>query len=1519
MIDNISINMLSIFIFISKIGIIYDIIICRNLDNGVDIMNDKLQKLLELIDLADNSKIYNGKLNGITVNKADNSWFFDIEFNQVLEIEYFKIFVERVESLPKKLKYITKVDYRINYKNNNNSYLGDYYEYILRKLTKKKPRFSSILDFEIEQKGNSIEVVCPKDGTFVKDMLGEVKIELHKIGFNTMLSIRICDQKPLIRDRMIKQDQEFINVVNQNTELSKEENIFIGFNDNKIKKIKNKISDIPITENDLFQYKSVEEKAFFTFEGEVISVDYRKISNKTNLFAFIVSDEEDSVYVKKFVKEDVEIDFLNQTKPGMGIKVAGNASYDTYSGEVIITATVIQRTKFVNIKDHRKDLEKEKRVELHLHSKMSTLDGITSIIDYVESAKKWGHSAIALTDHGNVQAFPDFYKATKDHAIKPIYGVEFAFVDEKDLQIVQNPIDMPFEDAVYTVFDLETTGLSVNFDKIIEIAAVKIKNNQIVDEYQTYVNPERSLSDLTTRLTSIRNSDVTLAPKIAEVIPEFKKFFEGTIMVAHNAHFDMGFIYEVLKEFNLYDSVLPTIDTLQIARNCYGTKMRRFNLKAVSRYFKVELVQHHRAIYDTRATADIFLHMLRDTRKIGIKNIIDFNQLSKKSDAYKYAFPKHINLIVQNEIGLKNLFKIVSTANTVNFFKEARLLKSVLDKNHEGLLVGSGCMNSYFFEIALNKSKEELLKKATYYDYLEIQPLSNYIHFRENMNNADEIVKKTILRIIEVGKELNIPVVATGDVHHLLKDDKKYRAIYTQTPIVGGGLHPLARYDNIPSQYFRTTSEMLEEFSFLDEETKMDVVVKNPNIINDKIDFVEAFKHKLYAPTDDFLALEGVPSIENKLIKMVGDRSKEIYGTNVPRIVKDRIDKEIRSIVSNKFSTVYYISHLLVKKSLDEGYLVGSRGSVGSSLVATLMDITEVNPMPPHYVCPKCRFSSFKMTNPEKIKYGISDDEIRLQSLLDKVESGFDLPTERCPKCGTIMIKNGHSIPFETFLGFKGDKVPDIDLNFSGDYQPIVHEYIRGIFGKERTFRAGTISTVADKTAFGYVRGYLEKKNITMRKAEIERRAKHITGVKRSTGQHPGGIVVVPNYKEIIDVTPVQYPADDIESTWMTTHFDYHSFEDNLFKLDVLGHDDPTMIRYLMEYVKSHQIDFDFSEATEIPVDDPKVYKLLNSTDVIGLTKEDLNSSVASFGIPEMGTNFVRSMLRDSRPQTFSDIVKISGLSHGTDVWLNNAATLVAGTNPRFGKIPFKEVIGCRDDIMIYLINAKMQEDIAFEIAEFIRKGKPTTNRDAWEGYKLIMRQNNIPEWYIWSCGKIKYMFPKAHATAYVIMALRIAWFKLYKPILFYSAYFSKRASDFDIYAFIGGEYAIQKRMKEIDNKGKMVKDTEKRLYTVLEVALEMHKRGFKFKNIDINLSDSRDFLITDDEKSLLLPFIAIDGLGSKVANSIIKARKEKSFKSKDDIKERTGLSKTLFTKLEMIDVFDEFPDNSQMNLFDSF
>lgn len=1479
-------------------------------------MNDNFRNLLEQLDLQDKTNIYHGDLIEIVVDDEQHCWLFRVEFKQPLAIEDFELFHQRITVLPTKFSSITKAELKVTYEENDFSALEEYYNYVLHKLAAQKPRFNAIIEFDIEQKRNRIEVVCPKDGTFVTDMLYEVKRELSLMGFDVLLATRICKETPLIKDRITKQETTFLNEVLQKNEQTEEELKFISYENNIIRKTQHTIKDIPISETGLVEYRSMNNSTLFSFEGEITKVDYRLLNTGSHLYTFIISDEDDSIYVKKFVKNNDEKQYMDGTKIGMLAKVKGNAAYDNFSDEVTVTAIVFQRSNIVKPKDPRHDLADVKRIELHLHSKMSTLDGITAITDYVDTAKRWGHSAIALTDHGNVQAFPDFYKATKDRSIKPIYGAEFTFVDEESLEIVKHPVDLLIKDAVFTVFDIETTGLSVNFDKIIEISAIKLKNNQIIERFNTFINPQQPLSMLTTKITSIKNSDVALAPTIDTVIVDFKKFFTGTVMVAHNAHFDMGFIYKTLKDYELYDGPMPTIDTLQIARNVYGDDLKRFNLKAVAKFFKVDLVQHHRASYDTEATSEVFLHMIRDAKRNGIVNIKDFNMLCEKSDAYKYAISKNINVLVKNQVGLKNLYKLVSDANTTHYYREARLLKSVLDEHREGLLIGSGCLNSHFFEVALQKDEDELRELMSYYDYVEIQPLSDFDHLEADMDDAINNIKWTFERIIRIGEELQIPVVATGDVFHLLKSDRKYRDIYVQTPVVGGGLHPLSRYDNIPSQYFRTTTEMLEEFAFLGPEKAMEIVVANTHKINDQIDFVQAFTPALYAPKDDFLALEGIPSIANKLIKMVNDRSKEIYGTNLPKIVEDRINKEIKSITDNQFSTVYYISHLLVKKSLDEGYLVGSRGSVGSSLVATLMNITEVNPLPPHYVCPKCHFSSFKMTKEEKVQYGMTDQEERLQMILDRYETGFDLPDELCPECHSPLNKDGHSIPFETFLGFKGDKVPDIDLNFSGDYQPMVHEYIRKIFGVDRAFRAGTISTVADKTAFGYVKGYLEKKHLTMRNAEIERNASNITGVKRSTGQHPGGIVVVPSYKEITDVTPVQYPADDTSSSWRTTHFDYHSFEDNLFKLDVLGHDDPTMIRYLMDYVRQNPLDFPFADAQEIPLDDKNVYSLLNSTESIGLKPEDINSDVASFGVPEMGTSFVRDMLKDSRPKTFADIVKISGLSHGTDVWLNNAKDLVTGNNKQFGQIPFNQVIGCRDDIMVYLIKNDMKQDIAFEISEFIRKGKAPSSPDKWEGYKLIMRDHGIPEWYIWSCGKIKYMFPKAHATAYVMMALRIAWFKYYHPIVFYSAYFSKRASDFDVYAFKGGEYEITNKMNEIDAKGNRATDTDRRLYTVLEVALEMVKRGFRFKNIDIEKSEARDFVIDKDKKSLIMPFITIDGLGLKVAESIINARNEAPFKSKDDIKERTSLSKTLFTKLEMLDVFEDMPDNSQMNLF---
>ncbi len=1480
-------------------------------------MENSFETLLKLLELTDLDEPINGKLIELEVDESARTWFFNVAFDKPLDIKIFKRFINRLESLPAFLETCENIEFMIDYDEVDTDQLEAYYHFALEQMIQRKPRYNAMKGFDVDVQNDAIQVICPKDGYYVEDMLADIKQRLYRYGFDVDLQVRYCEQTPSISDRIEELNGQ--DTIEDETHVEDSNDpVYEAFKDRTVHRIKHTISDIPSTEAGLMEYKSANHNADFIIEGIVKSHEKRTIKKQTDLYTFVLSNDEDSIYVKKFVRDKEEGSFLDAVTENTMMKVKGSAQYDTFSDEVILIAQSLERTDRPVVEDKRQDTAEKKRVELQLHSKMSTLDGIDAISDYVKVAARFNHEAIALTDHNTVQAFPEFQQAAKKNGVKPIYGAELSLIDEDGTRIAEGTCDTPLADATYTVFDLETTGLSVHYDKIIEISAVRVENHQVVDEFNAFVNPEEPLGEFTKRLTGIQDSDVNNAPTIDDVLPKFKEFFEGTVFVAHNAPFDMAHLEANLEALGLHEGPYPVIDTLQIARQVYADKLKRFNLKAVAKHFKVELTQHHRAIYDTRATADIFLNMLSD---LNHRDVNDFEALKSIEKAlpgvsrYQNARAGHVSVIVKNKTGLKNLYHLISAANTTYFDKGPKLPKAELIKHREGLLVGSGCMNSDFFETALNRSEEELRDLATFFDYLEVQPPEDYHHLGKDMADVEGRIKDTLERIIRVGEATGVPVVATGDAHHIEQNSVRYRDIYVRTPIVGGGYHTLSRYESIPSQYFRTTDEMMDAFEGFDASTVQTVVVDNSRAIADAIETFDIFPKELFAPTDDFLALSGVPSIEKKMVDMVYAKAHSLYGETLPAIVQDRLDREMESITKNKFSTVYYISYLLVKKSLDDGYLVGSRGSVGSSFVAMLMDITEVNPLSPHYVCPECHFASFKMSPEEKETYGIKDEEKGLQTQLEEVLSGFDLKDVTCPQCGAPMHRDGHDIPFETFLGFKGDKVPDIDLNFSGDYQGIVHEYIRELFGHDHAFRAGTISTVASKTAYGYVKGYVEKKNIDLRKAEIERRAKKITGVKRSTGQHPGGIVVVPHYSDIHDVTPVQYPADDTSASWRTTHFDYHAFEDNLFKLDVLGHDDPTMIRFLMDYVKQDPISFPFKDARDIPIDDPKVYKMLSGTEVLNLKPSDIGSEVASFGVPEMGTSFVRGMLRSARPKTFGDIVKISGLSHGTDVWLNNAESLVNGSS-KFGKIPFEQVIGCRDDIMVYLIQSGLESGQAFEISEFIRKGKAAGQPDKWEKYKDIMRSHDIPEWYIWSAGQIKYMFPKAHATAYVIMALRIAWFKLYRPIYFYSAYFSKRARDFDLRAMLGGAFSIQSRMDEIDEKGNKATDTEKRLYTVLEVAREMVKRGYYFTNVDIMQSDARDFTLTQDKQGLRLPFVALDGLGYKVAKSIVDARKEKLFSSREDVKKRTLVSNTLFNKLDALEAFGDLPDTPQMSLF---
>ena len=1487
-----------------------------------------IDKIFKQLNYSDELLYAYLDLTSVKLEKKSKTLTFEFHGKTPCDPQNYFDFIKELEKFKNILPGLEEINYSVNYDDIPEAYVLKYLEGIVRYIAEKNPRFSCVNSYEkyCDYHNNRIVIIVPQDDTFMILNKNEVQKELAKNGINFEIVVKYNENDSIseqITREQITYQEEAIK--------KKEEEIkFVLCNpDRPLIGSLTKIKDVPYTEFDLENVKKAHGKPVYLVSGKVILVDSKVIDKSTKRYNFIISDGEDSISCQKRARTPEEIVFMDKIKPGYLVNLLGYAEYNQFVKEVTLSVTNIERSENPVQESKREDLVNEKRVELHLHTKMSAQDGVNDIADYVNLAKKFGHKAIAVTDHGSVQSFHDLYKITKpgkdgSYSIKPIYGVELTFVDENDIYITENGKDSLLSEETFVVFDIETTGLSVNFDKIIEIGAVKIKGGQVIGEFQEFINPKQAISEMTSKLTHIYNSDVQNADTEDIVLRRFARFIDGCVLVAHNAPFDLGHIKESFKRNGIEYKNYPTIDTLVLAKALYPDR-DRFGLGPLAKMFKVELSQHHRAIYDAKATGEIFLHMLKALREQGIKKHCHINMMLENASVYKFPFPEHINILVKNDKGLYNLFKILSDASTNHFHKEPRLVKSVLDKSREGLLVGTGCRNSYFFQVALNKSEEELRKIITYYDYIELQPLSTFEYYKNSMTDYKFAIQSTYRKIIKLAKEYNILVVATGDVHQLNKEETVYRDVIVKSPIVGGGRHYLANEEMIPQEYFMSTDEMLEQFDFLGENLAYEIVIKNTNIIADNIDFVMAFKPDMYAPTDDFLAGIGIPSVEKKLVSMVNERANKLYGDILPGIVKDRLDKELKSILTYKYSTVYFISHLLVKKSLDDGYLVGSRGSVGSSVVATFLDITEVNPLPPHYLCPRCKFSSFKMTEEEKRKYGVRNDEIRLQTKLDAVLDGYDLDEEVCPICGSPLNRDGHDIPFETFLGFKGDKVPDIDLNFSGDYQGHVHNYIRELFGYDKAFRAGTIGTCAAKTAFGMVADYYDEINekrqkeglepLRLRRAEIQRIAMQIEGSKRTSGQHPGGIVVVPNNHEIFEVTPVQYPGDSLDTSWRTTHFDYHSFEANLFKLDVLGHDDPTIIRYLMDFVKNDPLEFPFSNAKDIPLNDKKVYSLLASTDAIGVTTEEIRSEVASYGVPEFGTGFVRGMLAETRPASFSELLKISGLSHGTGVWFTNAQELVNGRIKNLPKIEFRNIIGCRDDIMVNLIAYGLPEAKAFEIMEFVRKGRAAKEKDKWAEYAEFMRGYKVPEWYIWSCGKIEYMFPKAHATAYVMMAMRIAWFKLYKPIYFYSAYFSKRAVNFDVDAFSNGLPGIINKMDAILAKGKDATDKESDLYTVLEIALEMHRRGFTFKPLDIDESLATEFKVSEDKKSLLLPFIVVDSLGESVANSIVEARKEKKFTTKEDIKKRTKLSTTLFDKLDALGAFKDLPDDNQLTL----
>lgn len=1050
------------------------------------------------------------------------------------------------------------------------------------------------------------------------------------------------------------------------------------------------------------------------------------------------------------------------------------------------------------------------------------------------------------------------------------------------MPITYDEDDSNLSDSTYVVFDVETTGLSAVYNKLIQVAASKMHKGNVIEQFDEFIDPGHPLSEFTTQLTGITDDMVRGSKPLEQVLKEFQAFCQGSILVAHNATFDVGFMNMNYQRHHLPVIKQPVIDTLEFARNLYP-EFKRHGLGPLTKRFQVSLESHHLANFDAEATGRLLFIFLNDAKeKFGIELLSDLNTKVVDADSYKRARVKHATIYAKTQDGLKNLFKLISYSNVNYFSGVPRIPKSVLEAHREGLIIGSACSEGEVFEAVTNKSFDDALKVADYYDFIEIMPPAIYRPLIAKETIKDEVELQRILQdLMRIADKLGKPVLATGNVHYLNPEDAIYREIIVRSLGAGAIINrPVGRGEHampapLPEVHFRTTNEMLDDFAFLGEATARQIVIENTQKMADSFDVLTPVRDDLYTPY--------IPESEEKMAKLTYEKAHATYGNPLPDIVDLRIEKELNSIIGNGFSVIYLISQILVERSNKRGYLVGSRGSVGSSFVATMTGITEVNPLPPHYVCPECQYSEFFTEG----QYG----------------SGFDMPEKSCPECGHRLTKDGHDIPFETFLGFKGDKVPDIDLNFSGADQPSAHLDVRDIFGEDYAFRAGTIGTVAEKTAFGFVKGYERDYGKFYRGAEIERLAAGSTGVKRTTGQHPGGIIVIPGYMDVYDFSPVAYPAEDINAEWKTTHFDFHAIHDNILKLDILGHDDPTMIRKLQ--------DLSGMDASTIPMDDPDVMKIFAGTEVLGVTPEQIFSKTGTLGVPEMGTTFVRGMLEETKPSTFAELLQISGLSHGTDVWLGNAQELI-----KQGIANLANVIGCRDDIMVYLIHAGLNESMAFTIMERVRKGLwNKIDDEERETYIAAMRENNVPEWYIDSCSKIKYMFPKAHAAAYIMMALRVAYFKVHMPIYYYCAWFSIRANAFDLKVMGDGLDAVKAKMQEIKAKGFEASNVENALFGTLELCNEMLERGFKFGKLDLYRSEANDFIIEGD--TLIPPFSAMDGLGGNVAKQIVAARQEGEFLSKTELRKRAGVSQTLVEKMDEMGILGNMPEDNQLSLFD--
>lgn len=1431
--------------------------------------NDLFLKLLKQVhfpdSFEDNELLQKGKIENVDVYAKEHRWDIHVFFDTPLQ---YDTYVALRKAIEESFASFVNVRFFVNTGDGSDQYLPKYWHYAVQNSNVLQPMAREFLAGQKPEKVDGRWVIPVDnniiDGIIEQKALDDLALEMRKYGFFNLKFITQVDQSSMennlqsLEERHEEHEKDMQKQFEQTPEKAKPQPRQYPTKRTSYGKRK-------LDENaSITQIQDVEDGTRnVVIEGNIFNIESRELKSGAVIFTGEITDYSDSIAFKKFVSDKEQIEQMSAIKPGTWAKMQGTATDDQYQHDVVFNISSFETVEHVGRTEKYEG--DQKRVELHLHTNMSQLDATNTPTDFIKTAKKFGQKAIAITDHGDVQSFPEAYSTGKATGMKILYGVEANMIDDHAL-LVLNPAPMTYEDREFVIFDVETTGLSSVYDTIIEIGAVKMKNGEVLERFDKFINPHHPLSEQTINLTSITDEMVSAADDEDVVIKQFQDFYGDRPLCGHNVQFDVGFVNAALRRAGLSEITQPVVDTLEVSRLLHP-EQNRHTLDSLAKKYNVSLEHHHRANQDAEATGYLMYKLLDAfKKKYNEDNLNNLNGYAAHGEVYKRARPSHMTVLAKDQKGLKNLYKLVSIASTKDFYRIPRTPKSDLANLHEGLLYGSGCWQGDVFVAMMQKGYDEAREKAKFYDFLEVQPPATYSQLiADGLIKDEDQLEEIISNIYKLGKELNKPVVATGDSHYVEPHDAIYRTI-----LISAQRSNPNRNKPQPDLHFYSTQEMLDAFSFLGEDIAKEIVIENTNKIADEISEIQPIKDGLYPPH--------IAHADEEMKKLTYDKAYELYGNPLPKIVKDRIDLELNSIISNGYAVIYLISQRLVAKSNKDGYLVGSRGSVGSSLVATMSGITEVNPLAPHYRCPKCKYSQFF----ENGEYG----------------SGFDLPDKNCPKCGTPLVKDGQDIPFATFLGFHGDKVPDIDLNFSGDYQPVAHNFIRVMFGPDNSYRAGTIATVADKTAYGYAKHFDEERNLKLRNAELDRLASGIRGVKRTTGQHPAGIVVVPDDMDIYDFTPVSYPADDVNAAWLITHYDFHSIHDNILKFDILGHDDPTMIRHLQ--------DLSGIDPLTIPPDDPGVMSLFSSTKALGVTPEQIGSQTGTLGVPEFGTRFVRGMLEETKPTTFAELLQISGLSHGTDVWLGNAEDLVNN-----GTCKLKDVIGCRDNIMMDLIHWGVKPEVAFSTMESVRHGRGISD----ENMAVLKKNKKIPDWYIPSCLKIKYMFPKAHATAYILMALRIAWFKVYYPEIYYTAYFSVRADLFDLVAMSHGKNTVKAAMKEIQDKGMDASAKDKSLLTVLEIANECLERGIKIKMVDIDQSEATDFKILD-KHTILAPFNAVPGLGDNAAKQIVAARAEKKFLSKEDLAKRGKVSQTIMNYFEDNGVLEGMPDENQLSLF---